>query len=103
MTYNYTRGYHYQPLPTTQAEARECWEQIEGSMSPECIFQDGEATQAEARQNYHATLRDALILHTKFPHPKDILLEALEEEDAKKFGYKNHDDYYETWKKAMGY
>ena len=93
----------YKPLPVSIAEARECWKEIQHSMSPECIHQDGEATQAEARQNYRDALRDALILHTKFPHPKDILLEALEEEDVKKFGYKDHDDYYETWKKAKGY
>ena len=103
MTYNYTRGFHYQPLPKTKAEARECWEQIEGSMSDECISQDGEATQAEAKQNYRDVLRDALRLHKKFPHPKDILLELWNDKDARLFGYKDHDDYYETWKKAKGF
>jgi len=103
MTYNYTRGFHYQPLPMSIAEAKECWEQIQGSMSAECIHEDGEATQAEARQNYLDVLRDALILHKKFPHPKDILLEELDEKDVKKFGYKDFDDYYKTWEKAKGY
>tara|TARA_E500000081_G_scaffold151480_1_gene181830 strand:+ start:839 stop:1153 length:315 start_codon:yes stop_codon:yes gene_type:complete len=101
--YIYTSGFHYQPIPKTKTEAKECWEQMEGFMSPEFIAQDGEATLAQQKRNYRAVLRDTLRLHKKFPHPKDIYLEMLRDEDARLFGYKDHDEYYETWKKARGY
>ena len=101
--YIYTGGFYAFREPKTKEEARRCWEKLEGSMSPECIAQDGEATQAEARQNYRYVLKDALRLHKKFPHPKDILLELWSDKDARLFGYKDNDDYHETWKKAKGY
>ena len=90
-------------FPKTKAEARECWEQIEGYTSPECIARDGEATEEESMQNYRDVLKDALLLHKKFPHPKDILLELWSDKDARRFGYKDNDDYHEQWKKAKGY
>ena len=103
MAYNYTRGFWAYPLPNTKENAKECWEQIEGFMSPEGIAQDGEATLSEQRQNYRDVLKDALRLHKKFPHPKDILLELWSDKDARRFGYKDNDDYHEQWKKAKGY
>jgi len=96
--YNYTYGFREDPLPKTEKEARECWEQMSDEMSPDFMV---------TWTTYRAVLRDALRLHKKFPHPKDINLEALGErardKDVRLFGYKDCVDYFDTWKKAKGY
>lgn len=59
-------------MPKDATEANDCWEQISGMLSQESIFEDGELSQAEAKQKYNYIIRDAKRLHRKYKMPSSI-------------------------------
>ena len=89
-------------MPNTDKEAKSCWDQIEGALSPESIYEDGELTQREAEQKYRQVLEDAVRLHLKYPKPDDICLELWHEEDYRHFGFSGHEEASDAYSKAKG-
>ena len=104
--YNYRIGF-WSPvtgayMPNTDKEAKSCWDQIELALSPECIHEDGELTQREARQKYLQVLEDAVRLNAKYPKPDDIYLDLWNEKDYRYFGFTGFKEAYDAYSKAKG-
>tara|TARA_R110001606_G_C15052229_1_gene613675 strand:+ start:202 stop:483 length:282 start_codon:yes stop_codon:yes gene_type:complete len=66
--WNYVRG----AFPKTKTEARECWEQISWSLSPENLAEDGMLSSREQVRKEREIHEDARLLFKHFKCPKDI-------------------------------